>query len=120
MAKHEKHIGEIVLNLECGNALYLITLAKKFKTKEVMDKIIEDGQYIHKNAKNKYHIPASTANLMATNTRGVILSTTLCPHCKQNIVMTLSNIINQDTTWCCNCLKNLYNSKDKKVQKVRW
>lgn len=113
-----RHLEEISVCLEDGGMIYLNDLPKKIKRKGVMEKIEEKGQYIIKHGRNKYCIPVLTAKLIATNTRGLSLSTVMCPHCKETIIMTLHSIIHETNTWCCNCSKNLYNSNDKTIRKV--
>lgn len=107
--------NNIVVNLPSGEVLYLCSLANEIKRKKAMDNIIKEGQYIYK---NKYHIPALTINLIVNNTRGVVLSTILCPHCKKTIVMTLQSILREEITICCNCHKNLYSNNKPQGRKM--
>lgn len=112
-----KLVEKVAVSMEDGSMMYLCPLQKKFKKKEVMEQIERDGQYIHK---DKYHIPELTAKLISMNSRGLLLSTVMCPHCKKMIIMTIHSILHEELPWCCNCSRNLYNSKDKTVLKRKW
>jgi hypothetical protein len=101
-------VERIAVTLESGDMLYLCHLKREFKKDSVLKKIKEKGQYIYKDRKNTYHIPELTTQLIASNTRGVLLATQLCPYCKSNIIMTIRCIVNEEITHCCNCNRDMY------------
>ena len=112
-------IERVAVTLEDGGMLYLCNLREEFKKKAVIDKIEKTGRYVHKENNAKYYIPRLTTELIASNSRGILLSTVLCPHCKGNVIMTIKCIINEDITTCCNCRRDLFIGKSKKTKTGR-